>query len=162
MKKATALLMALLLALCLSAPLYALAEDSAPLSDNSVPVVTVEAEEAPLIATVEGGDAEADPGGIDLTPLLQALIGLLATWVTVRLVPWIKSKTTERQYEMLLYLVSIGAKAAENLFPSGTGPQKFAYVVEYLRRKGLNVDEAEIESVVYDYFTRLKEAKANE
>jgi hypothetical protein len=58
---------------------------------------------------------------------------------------------------LLLYAVSVGVKAAENLFPSGEGAKKFEYVCGYLRRKGFVVDESEIEAMVWDHFNRLKE-----
>lgn len=39
---------------------------------------------------------------IDLTPVLQAIIALLASWITMRLIPWLKAKTNKQQQEYLL------------------------------------------------------------
>ena len=39
---------------------------------------------------------------IDLTPVLQALIALLASIITVKVIPWLKSRTTREQQEYLL------------------------------------------------------------
>lgn len=39
---------------------------------------------------------------IDLTPILQALITLLASWITLRVIPYLKAKTTKQQQDYLL------------------------------------------------------------
>lgn len=39
---------------------------------------------------------------IDLTPILQALIALLASWITLRVIPWLKAKTNKQQQDYLL------------------------------------------------------------
>ena len=40
---------------------------------------------------------------IDITPIINAVIALAAAGVTVFLIPWIKSKTTDEQRNCLLY-----------------------------------------------------------
>lgn len=44
---------------------------------------------------------------IDLTPILQALIALLAGWITLRVIPWIKAKTNAQQQAYLLSTAKI-------------------------------------------------------
>lgn len=83
---------------------------------------------------------------IDITPIINAVIALAAAGVTVFLIPWIKSKTTDEQRKELLEWVKIGVAAAEQLYEGqGRGEEKKQYVLDFLKQKGFKVDE---ESVV--------------
>lgn len=83
---------------------------------------------------------------IDITPVINAVIALLAAGVSVFLIPWIKSKTTDAQRKELLEWVKIGVAAAEQLYEGqGRGEEKKQYVLDFLKQKGFKVDE---ESVV--------------
>lgn len=88
---------------------------------------------------------------IDLTPILQALIGLLAALITYRLIPWIKARTTEAQQGNLRALVKVLVFAAEQLYGAGNGKEKLRYVREKLLEEGFDVDVAEIEAAVAEY-----------
>ena len=85
---------------------------------------------------------------IDLTPFFQALIGLLATIVTAKLVPWIAARTTTQQRESMTALIRTLVYAAEQLYATDQGIQKFAYVRAELMRRGYAVDAAAIEAAV--------------
>jgi hypothetical protein len=65
---------------------------------------------------------------IDLTPLLQAVIALLAAIITAKLIPWIKAHTNQQQQILMKATVDILVSAAEQLFGAGKGPEKLAYV----------------------------------
>lgn len=83
---------------------------------------------------------------IDITPIINAVIALAAAGVSVFLIPWIKSKTTDEQRKELLEWVKIGVAAAEQLYAGqGRGEEKKQYVLDFLKQKGFKVDE---ESVV--------------
>lgn len=85
---------------------------------------------------------------IDLTPILQAIIALLATIITVKVIPWIKSKTTTQQQILLEATVDILVRAAEQLYGAGHGPEKLQYVKDELELRGYTVDTAAIEAAV--------------
>lgn len=92
---------------------------------------------------------------IDITPILQAVIGLIAVVITSVVVPYIRSKTGEAAQESMKEWVKIAVKAAEQLYQgSGRGEEKKAYVLEWLQARGMTVDEelidACIESAVYE------------
>ena len=91
---------------------------------------------------------------IDLTPIFQAIIALLAALVTYKLVPWIQSKTTKNQQDALITAARIAVLAAEQVFGSGAGQKKLAYALDALRKAGFNVDSslaaAAIEKAVRD------------
>lgn len=83
---------------------------------------------------------------IDITPIVNAVIALAAAAVSVFLIPWIKSKTTDAQRKELVEWVKIGVAAAEQLYKGqGRGEEKKQYVLDFLKSKGFTVDE---ESVV--------------
>jgi len=96
---------------------------------------------------------------IDLTPILQAVVGLIAALVTAFLIPFIKSKLSAAKQAELVSWVSIAVTAAEQLYAGpGRGEEKKEYVMEFLEGKGYTVDtdtvsdavNALIEAVVYE------------
>lgn len=91
---------------------------------------------------------------IDLTPVAQAIILLIAAIITTFVVPYVKSKTTEEQQSHIASWTKIAVTAAEQIYSGvGRGEEKKRYVLEFLRQKGysLNLEEIEalIESAVY-------------
>lgn len=96
---------------------------------------------------------------IDLTPIFQAIIALLAALVTYKLIPWIKSRTTETQQKNLAAMARVAVFAAEQLYGAGNGDKKLEYARMILLNAGYNVDtdilRAAIESAVGDLFPHL-------
>lgn len=90
---------------------------------------------------------------IDLTPVFQAIIALLAAIITYKLIPWIKSKCTENQLKQLRIAADIAVYAAEQLFGAGCGAEKLEYALGILEHQGFKVDDrvlrAAIEDAVY-------------
>ena len=85
---------------------------------------------------------------IDLTPIFQAIIALLAALVTYKLVPWIKARTTESQQALLSATVRTLVYAAEQLYGAGKGAEKLDYVITELERRGFTADRAAIGAAV--------------
>ena len=86
---------------------------------------------------------------IDITPVINAVIALLAAGVSVFLIPWIKSKTTDAQRKELREWVKIGVAAAEQLYKGqGRGEEKKKYVLEFLASMGFTVDEEAINAAI--------------
>lgn len=77
---------------------------------------------------------------IDLTPIFQAVIALLAALVTYKLIPWIKSRTTQQQQENLSAAAKIVVFAAEQIYGAGHGDDKLEYALAALRRAGFDLD----------------------
>ena len=92
---------------------------------------------------------------INLTPILQALIGLLAALITYKLVPWLREKTTREQAERYAAAVRVAVFAAEQIFGAGHGAEKMDYAIRYLRDKGFEVDSREIEGAVGQFINAL-------
>lgn len=100
------------------------------------------------VSMAEGAAAYAQVPAIDLTPLFQALIGILAALITHKLIPWIQARTTAQQQEMLRAAVSVAVYAAEQLYGAGAGKEKLMYVKGQLAKKGYRIDVDEIEAAV--------------
>ena len=82
---------------------------------------------------------------IDITPIVNAAIALIGAGVSVFLIPWLKSQTTEAQRKELTAWVKIGVAAAEQLYKgAGRGEEKKQYVIDFLKQKGFKVDEESV------------------
>ena len=93
---------------------------------------------------------------IDLTPILQALIGLLATLITAKLIPWIKTKIAADKQGLFDAAVQSLVFAAEQLYGAGKGAEKLKYVKDELAKKGFAIDDAAIEAKVYELLNKIK------
>ena len=89
---------------------------------------------------------------IELTPILKAVLALAAALITAFVIPWVKSKTTAQQQEILARGVHTAVFAAEQVYGSGWGRDKMRYAEEYLRKRGYAVDIDLIEATVREYF----------
>ncbi len=77
---------------------------------------------------------------IDLTEVILALITLISGIVSSFLVPYLKQRMTETQRERLGTLIRVGVYAAEQLYRSGEGTKKKAYVIQLLEQQGVASD----------------------
>lgn len=95
---------------------------------------------------------------IDLTPLVQAFIALLAVIITTKVIPYIKSKTNAAQFEMLNAVATVAVRAAEQIYEYGDNKAKVTYAIDYVNRlmhiNGYELDQravrAAIEKAVYE------------
>ena len=100
------------------------------------------------VSLAEGTAASIEAPAINLTPIFQAVLGILAALITHKLIPWIQARTTAQQQEMLRAAVSVAVYAAEQLYGAGEGKEKLMYVKGQLAKKGYKVDVDEIEAAV--------------
>ena len=77
---------------------------------------------------------------IDLTPVFQAVIALIAALITTKLIPWIRQKTTKQQLENLRAAAKIAVYAAEQLYGAGNGEEKLSYALARLEDMGFHAD----------------------
>ena len=92
---------------------------------------------------------------INMNQIVEALIGLIAAVFTCVVIPLIRRKVTDAQFEKIKMYVSIAVKAAEQIYVgNGRGAEKKQYVVEYLEKLGLKIDaetlDKLIEAAVFD------------
>lgn len=94
---------------------------------------------------------------IDLTPVFQAAVALIAAVITVFVIPYIKGKTTEQQREQVSNWVRVAVTAAEQLYTgSKKGTEKKAFVLNFLTELGLTVDEAALDALIEAAVHKLK------
>lgn len=95
---------------------------------------------------------------IDLTPLINAAILVLAALAMRYLVPWIRSKTTAEQREDLLFWAGIAVDAAQQLFYQSDGATRLEYALKYLADKGFDVEDEAVRGIVEAKVLRLHQA----
>lgn len=94
---------------------------------------------------------------MDLTKILEAVITLVITIISVVVIPYIKSKLDAEKINDLKMWVKIGVQAAEMIFKeSGKGAEKKAYVLEFLNEKGFYIDAESLENLIESAVLELK------
>lgn len=93
----------------------------------------------------------------NITPIIEAALLLIAAVFTAVVIPYIKSKTTAQQQTEINAWVKIAVSAAEQIFNgSGRGTEKKAYVLEWLKQRGITVDEAKLDAMIESAVYELK------
>ena len=79
---------------------------------------------------------------------------MLASLVTYKLLPWIKSKVTETQFANLEAAARVAVYAAEQIFKNDNNSQKLDYAVDQVVKAGFKLDietiRAAVEQAVYE------------
>ena len=106
---------------------------------------------------------------IDITPIIETVIGLIITIISVIVIPkfkiWINNNLSEKQIEIAKVVVSSCVQAAEQIYANSekAGSSKKKYVMEYAKNKlaeiGLTIDEKEIEVYLEQAVLELKETQ---
>ena len=95
--------------------------------------------------------AQTPVATIDVTDIVTALLGLLASIVTAYLAPWLKAKLGAARYENALSVTNTLVNAAEQIFKgAGRGQEKLDYVKKELNKRGITYDEAKLEAAVFN------------
>lgn len=85
---------------------------------------------------------------IDLTPIINVLILVVATLVSVYLVPWIKSKKTAEQTKDLMAWARIAVAAAQQLYYQLDGEARLDHALSVMREAGFDVDTIEVRNAI--------------
>ena len=86
---------------------------------------------------------------MDNINILQVVLAIVSIVVTGVLIPLIKTKVSKTHLEKALVIADIAVKAAEQIYrESGQGPIKKKYVVDYLRKSGLDLSDEEINALI--------------
>lgn len=85
----------------------------------------------------------------DITPIINAIVALVAAVISCFLVPYIKSKYGAEKLTEIQKWVKIAVEAAEQLFTGpGRGKEKKSFVVEFLESKGFTLDADSIDKMI--------------
>jgi type II secretory pathway pseudopilin PulG len=86
---------------------------------------------------------------VDLTPIVNAVIAVIAAVITIFLIPWLRSQTTEDQRRELSAWIQIAVSAAEQIYAGpGRGTEKKLYVQQFLESNGYTVDTEAINAMI--------------
>lgn len=101
--------------------------------------------------------------GIDITPIINAMITFVLATVSAFLVPWIKKKMNEEDTNTLLQWVEIAVYAAQQLYHNLSGEERKKYVLDFLAQKGYTVNEKEVDAAIEAAVLKLhQELEKNE
>lgn len=96
---------------------------------------------------------------LDLTQIVVALIGLMGLVITGVIVPLIKSKLTDAQWQMVRAYAIAGVQAAEIIFGAGKGDEKFAWAKEYIEAQckahGIKIDMDTVQVAIENAWKNL-------
>lgn len=90
---------------------------------------------------------------MDITLLTDSLLNLVLVIISIAissyLVPWLKQKYTAEKVNNVYDIVKKAVEAAEKIYSeSGMGPIRKDYVVKYLKDKGINISEADLNILI--------------
>lgn len=93
---------------------------------------------------------------INLTQIILAIITLIGGLITRYLIPWLKDKLDDRQYNALATLVRVGVFAAEQIFSTDQWKEKKQYVVDLLKENGYIVDTTAVDALIESTVRELR------
>ena len=96
---------------------------------------------------------------IDFTPLLEAIITLAATAITVFLIPWLKERYGNEKLEKAKAWVRIAVYAAEKLYGAGNGDKKLAYAEEVLAQNKIKLDTATLKALIDSEIKKMEQGE---
>ena len=85
---------------------------------------------------------------MDLTSVLEGVIALAVSVLTVFVLPWISGKITAQEREELLGWVDIAVAAAQQLYYQLDGEARLNYALALLEEKGYDIDDGAVVDAV--------------
>ena len=85
----------------------------------------------------------------DVTVIIECVITLILSVVTIVVIPYIKTKINAETLNEIIKWVKIAVQAAEMIYTESVmGKQKKAYVITFLKDKGIIFDEEKIDALI--------------
>lgn len=99
---------------------------------------------------------------IDITKVVELLVGLCSVLITTVLIPWLKTKLSAEQEAATMTLITLAVTAAEQVYSDPQmGQEKKEFVIDWLAKRGVKLDgeklDTMIEAAVYE-LTHIKGA----
>ena len=106
---------------------------------------------------------------IDITPIVEGIIGLVVAIISAIIIPkirvWVNNNLTVKQIDIIKIIVRSAVSAAEQIYANSekAGSSKKKYVMEYAKSKlaemGLTINEKELEVYLEQAVLELKESQ---
>lgn len=97
---------------------------------------------------------------IDLTPLVEALLGFAVTAITVFLIPWVKERYGNETLEKARSWVQIAVYAAEKAYGAGHGDEKLAYAEQFLAERKIKLDLSTLKAMIDAEIKAMEQAES--
>lgn len=86
---------------------------------------------------------------IDLTPIIELVLAVLAMIITSYVIPWIKARTSAAQQEYIRTAAHVAVYAAEKFWGAGHGDEKLEYASKVLKEDyGIELNLNKLEAVI--------------
>lgn len=85
---------------------------------------------------------------IDITPIINVLIALLAAVAMRYLVPWVRANTTDKQRKHLLAWAQVAVQAAQQLYHQCDGEIRLNYALELMEEQGFDVNTSSVRDAI--------------
>lgn len=85
---------------------------------------------------------------MNLTSVVEAVIALAVSVITVFVIPWLSGKITAQEREELLKWVDIAVAAAQQLYYKLDGEARLNYALALLEEQGYDVDDGAVVDAV--------------
>lgn len=95
---------------------------------------------------------------IDLTPIINAIIALLAAVAIRYFVPWLKEHTTAEQRSNLEAWAAIATAAAQQLYHQQDGASRKEYAQLIMTEHGFDINEPKVDAAIEAAVLALHEA----
>ena len=106
---------------------------------------------------------------IDITPIVEGIIGLVVAIISAIIIPkirvWVNNNLTVKQINIIKIIVQSAVSAAEQIYARSekAGSSKKKFVMEYAKNKlaeiGLTLNEKELEVYLEQAVLELKESQ---
>lgn len=97
---------------------------------------------------------------IDLTPLFEAAIVILAALAARYLIPWLKEKYSAEQLEGARRIAEVVVYAAEKLYGSGEGAKKLSYAIATMEKDfGVTISTKQLRAVIEAAVRQMEQAE---
>lgn len=96
---------------------------------------------------------------IDITPLLEAVIALAATAITLFLIPWLRERYDNETLEKARGWVQIAVYAAEKLYGAGNGDKKLAHAEHLLAQHNIKLDTVTLKAMIDAEIKKMEQAE---
>lgn len=106
---------------------------------------------------------------IDITPIVEGIIGLVVAIISAIIIPkirvWVNNNLTVKQIDIIKIIVQSAVSAAEQIYAQSekAGSSKKKYVMEYAKSKlaeiGLTINDKELEVYLEQAVLELKESQ---
>lgn len=83
---------------------------------------------------------------INLTQIIMAVLTFIFGLIAKYGIPWLVANTDEKKRAKIADIVQTGVEAADRWLKTASGEEKKAYVVEYMKERGYEVDTDNIHS----------------